>query len=122
MQHIRKGWRTIYSTCAHHPHTVVVPLIILCVGISGFGLGRISGILQHREAVRVTVPDVPSQEDVKVHHGTFVASRNGKRYHYPWCSGAQRILSENKRWFDTQAAARAAGYTPARNCEGLSTK
>lgn len=50
---------------------------------------------------------------------TYVASKNGARYHYPWCSGAQNIKEENKLWFATKEAAEAAGYTPAQNCDGL---
>jgi methylphosphotriester-DNA--protein-cysteine methyltransferase len=51
--------------------------------------------------------------------GSYVASKNGTKYHYPWCSGAKRIKDENKVWFDTVEQARAAGYTPAANCPGL---
>ncbi len=51
--------------------------------------------------------------------GSYVASKNGTKYHYPWCSGAQRIKDENKLWFDTIEEARVAGYTPAANCPGL---
>jgi len=49
----------------------------------------------------------------------YVVSKNGARYHYPWCSGAQSIKEENKIWFDTKEEAEAAGYTPAANCKGL---
>ena len=51
--------------------------------------------------------------------GQVVGSKNGTKYHFPWCAGAQRIKEENKKWFDSVAAARAAGYTPAGNCKGL---
>lgn len=49
----------------------------------------------------------------------YVASKNGTKYHLPWCSGAQRIKEENKVWFKSKAEAEAAGYTPAANCKGL---
>lgn len=51
--------------------------------------------------------------------GSYVASKNGTKYHYPWCSGAKRMKEENKIWFDTVEEALAAGYTPAANCPGL---
>jgi hypothetical protein len=51
--------------------------------------------------------------------GSYVASKNGTKYHYPWCSGAKRIKDENKVWFNTVEQALAAGYTPAANCPGL---
>ena len=51
--------------------------------------------------------------------GQLVASKTGAKYHFPWCSGAQRISETNKVWFDSVEEARKAGYTPASNCKGL---
>lgn len=51
--------------------------------------------------------------------GQLVASKSGEKYHFPWCSGAQRISEANKIWFDSVEEARKAGYTPASNCKGL---
>ncbi|MFH1608762.1 MAG: hypothetical protein ABH951_01935, partial [Patescibacteria group bacterium] len=51
--------------------------------------------------------------------GLLVGSKNGTKYHYPWCSGALRIKEENKVWFNSMEEARQAGYTPAANCKGL---
>lgn len=51
--------------------------------------------------------------------GKIVGSKNGSKYHYPWCQGAERIKEENKVWFATAAEAKRAGYTPAANCPGL---
>jgi len=49
----------------------------------------------------------------------FVASKNGAKYYYPWCSGVSRIKEENKVWFATKEQAQKAGFTPAANCKGL---
>ena len=51
--------------------------------------------------------------------GQLVASKGGTKYHFPWCSGAQRISEANKIWFNSVEEARKAGYTPASNCKGL---
>ena len=51
--------------------------------------------------------------------GTYVASKSGTKYYLPSCASAKRIKDENKVWFATEAAAAAAGYAPAANCEGL---
>jgi hypothetical protein len=51
--------------------------------------------------------------------GRYVGSRNGTKYHLPWCSGAARIKEENKVWFSSKEEAEAAGYTPAANCKGI---
>lgn len=48
-----------------------------------------------------------------------VASKNGTKYHYPWCAGAKQIADKNKITFNSFAEARASGYTPASNCKGL---
>ena len=49
--------------------------------------------------------------------GLVAASRNGTRYYYPWCGGISRIKETNKVWFDSEAAAKTAGYTLASGCE-----
>jgi len=50
----------------------------------------------------------------------FVASKRGKTYYYPWCTGATTIPQANKVWFSSRTAAEAAGYTPAKSCKDLS--
>lgn len=45
--------------------------------------------------------------------GLFVASRGGTKYYWPWCSWAERIKEENKVWFNSEAEARQAGYSPS---------
>jgi hypothetical protein len=49
----------------------------------------------------------------------YVGSKNGTKYHLPWCSGALRIKEENKVWFASKSDAEAAGYSPAANCKGI---
>lgn len=51
--------------------------------------------------------------------GSVVASKNGTKYHYPWCSGAKKIGEQNKITFPSIEKARGAGYLPASNCKGL---
>ncbi len=50
---------------------------------------------------------------------SVVASKNGTKYHYPWCAGAKQISEKNKITFASIEEARAKGYTPASNCKGL---
>lgn len=45
--------------------------------------------------------------------GLFVASKNSKLYHWPWCAPAKKIKPENQIWFKNEAEARAAGYSPS---------
>ena len=48
-----------------------------------------------------------------------VASKNGTKYHLPWCPGAKQIKDENKITFISAEEARVQGYTPAANCPEL---
>lgn len=128
------------------PEVVTVATIVL-VGFAGFGLGRLSALESLREPVRIanstaalslSTREMPGVEYPHIEQesslspsgvefrassvqrgGQIVGSKNGTKYHFPWCAGAQRIKDENKRWFDSIAAARAAGYSPASNCKGL---
>lgn len=43
--------------------------------------------------------------------GIIVVSKNGKKYHWPWCSFAKKIKPENQVWFNSESEAKAAGYS-----------
>ena len=105
----------------------IIALIVL-VAFAGFGLGRLSTVQKESKQAIVfeqsnlfgntyTSTKSPNTDIVKT--GQLVASVNGTKYHFPWCSGAQRIKEENKIWFNNEQEAREAGYTPAANCKGL---
>lgn len=113
-----------------------IPIAIVLIAIISFSLGRISGLQEKREPVRVTTsPPNPSPKlgegssasfvtgEVKgvstSASGQVVASKSGTKYHYPWCTGAKQISEKNKITFESAESARAAGYTPASNCRGL---
>lgn len=112
--------------------------LILLVGFTSFGLGRASvsedqshtgdseGMSAVSEAYsakagvdsgteHVSTPQVPLGN---VQDG-YVASKNGTKYHLPWCGSAKQIKEENKVWFATKEEAENAGYTPASNCKGI---
>ncbi|MCH8889063.1 hypothetical protein IID26_01400 [Patescibacteria group bacterium] len=104
---------------------LVVTLIIIFVGLSGFGLGRLSVDTNQNSEIRLinkldeqsATVALPQGFDEKF--GLIVASKGGTKYHYPWCSGPNRMKEENKIWFNSIEEARRAGYTPAANCKGL---
>jgi hypothetical protein len=109
-----------------------VTLIIL-VGIGSFGLGRLSKIEQYKPQIAIEGSEMPAPELTSKtansndpamlldsnQPGEVVASKSGSKYHFPWCAGAKSIADKNKVWFNSAAAAREAGYTPASNCKGL---
>ena len=109
--------------------SALIPIVILFVGLISFGLGRLSAISERKSPVEImnevglhSSNDGSSTsfiESSSASASLFVASKSGKKYHYPWCSGAQRIKESNKIWFNTKQEAEGAGYTPASNCKGL---
>jgi len=115
---------------------IFIMLIIILVGFGGFGLGRISKINESRAPVSIEygsnsissemTSDVglskssdTVQPNIEPHNMMFVASVNGAKFHFPWCSGAQRIKESNKIWFASKEKAIKAGYSAAKNCKGL---
>ncbi|MBI2612724.1 hypothetical protein HYW59_02840 [Candidatus Kaiserbacteria bacterium] len=95
--------------------------IVLLLGLASFGLGRLSAIEETRPAVSIAEASHLSEQRPISIGGLIVASRKGSAYHYPWCSGAQTMAEQNKIWFASEKDARAAGYSPAKNCKGLGT-
>jgi len=114
---------------------VFTALVVILVAFLAFGLGRLSVLESKKPSVELqTIPagsagaaavlssssggsesGVPAP-DSKVQ---YVASRNGTKYYFPWCSGVDRIKEENKVWFETKENAQKAGYTPSSTCKGL---
>lgn len=114
-----------------------IVLAIVFLGVFSFGLGRLSGLSTNVIPVTLceSVLPIPSTaitagagNAAKSNIGstepytgmaTYVGSKSGSVYHFPWCSGAQRIKEENKIWFSSKEEAQLAGYRPATNCKGL---
>lgn len=108
---------------------LLVAILFVVVTFLAFGLGRLSALQQ--TAPPVAFVDGPytagtastqaesTQPITTAATGAIVASKKGTKYHFPWCPGAQQMSESNKIYFDNEAAARAAGYTPASNCKGL---
>jgi hypothetical protein len=119
-------------------------LIIILVGLSSFGLGRLSAFDESRQPITIeeegiasanaetktqtasiakstgeTVPPAAAAggKTLQPRSGQIVASRNGTKYYFPWC--ASNIAEKNKIWFNSESDARAKGYQPATNCKGL---
>lgn len=103
-----------------------VPAIVALVGLSCFGLGRLSVAAGEAPRLVINAPGVQLAASAAVvqasqggKSGAYVASKSGSKYYLPSCSGASRINEANKVWFATVEEAEAAGYTPAANCPGL---
>jgi len=97
---------------------LAVVIAIVLVGISAFGLGRLSSYERERPAVSLLESTQVAAVPISL-GGRFVASQEGSKYHFPWCAGARSMNESNKIWFDSEEDAQRAGYTPASNCKGL---
>jgi hypothetical protein len=99
---------------------LILPAIVALVGLSAFGLGRLSVSPGDAPRLVITAPAVETQAAAVVRaDGRVVASKSGSKYYLPTCSGATRIKAENKVWFSSVDEAKAAGYEAAANCPGI---
>ena len=104
-------------------------LLIIVTGVLSFGLGRLSvGDSQgsaRPQVVLTTQPAASIASDLEAvatpslmaKNSQLVASKKGTKYHLLTCPGTKQMSEENKVYFDSEADARAAGYTPAKNCK-----
>ncbi|MDD2730508.1 MAG: Ada metal-binding domain-containing protein [Candidatus Portnoybacteria bacterium] len=99
----------------------------ILVALIAFGAGRLTApeTVKNPLVVEQPFPETVSQAGAgqgnraENAQGQFVASRGGTKYHWPWCSYAEKIKDENKIWFNSEAEAQAAGYSP---CACLQSK
>lgn len=107
-----------------------VSVVIILVAFSSFYLGRTStnqpNAKHERIAVESVAPASTSQAltvdtrlptaEVAGNVGQVIASKTGKRYYYPWCSGVSRISPANIVHFASAAEAEKFGLALATNC------
>ncbi len=103
---------------ARIPRDVFVIVILILASLLSFGLGYLTGVDAAAQrsgtalqASSFAASTTPGQQ--------VVASKNGTKYYFPWCAGAERISDTHKVWFASAASARSAGYAPSVNCVGL---
>ncbi|MBI2465793.1 MAG: hypothetical protein HYV66_01010 [Candidatus Sungbacteria bacterium] len=122
-------------------------MVIMLVGLIGFGLGRLSSKYQTAElkiqSTLVNTADLSkiattpaSGSTASVEATTLLKSQNGavaeeiinqkivgnknsKIYHYENCPGALKMSEGNKIFFASIIDAQNAGFKPAGNCPGL---
>ena len=105
--------------------TVVYLLIIIGVGVSSFGLGRLSAnnsnTDNNKDIITIKEADNPvgslnTVNNVSLADRRYVASKNGKMYYGLNCAGAKRIKGENQIWFNTKEDAEKSGFTLSSTC------
>ncbi len=93
--------------------------LVFLVALASFGLGRLSALEDARPPVSIVEVPTSAEQRPMALGGLLVAARSGSVYYYPWCAGVSKISPANKVWFESEAAAKKAGYAPAKNCKGL---
>jgi hypothetical protein len=96
---------------------VWLSLLIILVGLLGFGLGKLSNMNQS-EPIQINMVDIDSNStnsQLQTTNSSVTASSKGTRYYYSWCNNT--ISNKNKVNFATPLLAEKAGYTLATNCQ-----
>lgn len=113
-------------------------VLVALVALVSFELGLLANLGRAKPPVTITEPTIDpdarliktgpvsqasnageGSQPKKAQGGGLVASKGGTKYYYPWCGSASRISDKNKIYFASVTEARAKGYTPAANCQGL---
>lgn len=105
---------------------VIISISYILLIISFYNLGYLAGYDQTRPKVTIFSPNLTHFEPLKdisnqtvQEEGNLVASKSGTKVYFVWCSGANRIKPENKRYFKDLDEALKKGYKPASNCPGM---
>ncbi len=119
MGSIQEAWLKIKNLAEDLIDGWGIVLIVFLVAMGSFGLGRLSVLEAVKGPVSITqAPTIANTRGMNI-GGLIVASRTGSAYYFPWCAGVAKILPQNQIWFASEEKARAAGYSPAKNCKGL---
>ncbi len=127
---------------------IQLAILIVAVSLVSFFLGRVSmtqdtsqnheireitqvGTVMESTTVIPAPPTVPlvsptpvietktPSSTIPATTGAYVGSKNGTKYHLPWCGSAKLIKEENRVWFASKEEAEKAGYIPASTCKGI---
>lgn len=131
-----KGWAGDYDPDTIHRQVQVLILAVLglCLGLSGYFIGRIQSSVKHQippDPVVIRYPPQPtttceyvtkpvieqsSETDSSESGGNYVASKTGKTYYPKNCKSVNRIKPENRVYFTTVREATAKGLTLSKAC------
>ncbi len=106
---------------------IFLGLCLLLISVICYNLGRTNALNKaeietgemaniNRPTTRTSTAKATSAQPKDLRVVVSKASTS-KKYHYSWCSGAQRIKEANKLWFNNESLAQQAGYALAGNCQ-----
>ncbi|MEK7501109.1 MAG: Ada metal-binding domain-containing protein [Patescibacteria group bacterium] len=138
--------RNLLEKIKLYQESLFLVLVIVMVGLIGFGLGRLSAkysspaldinstLVNTTDLDKIatgepdktssfTTQSSPSQgsppADREVVERKIVGNKQSKIYHFEDCPGALRMSDTNKIFFASILQAQQAGFRPAGNCPGL---
>ncbi len=107
---------------------ILTVMIVILVGTSSFGLGRLSKSAQN-EGLKVIYPSTEENTglstqsavlgvntSINTSSGNFFASTRGSKYYPVNCSAGKTIKQENRIYFNTGEEAVKAGYELSGSC------
>jgi len=118
MPSVKNIGKNIKSQIPDIPATVLFMTITITVAFGAFSIGWIARGQADNAPIpkqHITLPSGAGEGAA----GYYVSSQNSDIFHYSWCSGAQRINSENKEYYQSYDEAISSGLKPASNCPGL---
>jgi|AntAceMinimDraft_13_1070369.scaffolds.fasta_scaffold49115_1 hypothetical protein len=110
-----------------HIHKKYKRILSLILGISSilmylgslFIIGYVEGIKSDKDNIVEVVDKTLDRQIIytkEKEKGSVVASKSGKKYYFPWCSGINRIKKENRVYFNTELEAQDNGLTLSKTC------
>lgn len=111
--------------------TIMCLFIIILVGFSSFGLGKLSvkqnkvkeegiSIISNKDLLANSNEielNIKQENNDSSSEKKYVASKNGKLYYTIGCSGAKRIAEKNAIWFASSNEAEKSGYQFSSSCK-----
>jgi hypothetical protein len=109
---------------------IIVVIAVALMTYIGYNVGKITAFNSMKTPITITNPD-SANNIVRPDGGITTTTPNlaktdlsvvasskstGKLYHFKWCPGAAQISPANLLTFSNEAAAIAAGYKLASNC------
>ena len=97
---------------------VFLILLFILGSFSSFNFGKLSQI-EEKSKIKIEALSIQKIEEniIFTNKSNIFASKNGKKYYYPWCIGASRIKMENRVYYSSSEEAENSGKTIASNCQ-----
>ncbi len=110
----------------------LVSLVILFTGVSAFTLGLLEGREEAKTAPKINFSENPrlsqsantlsaldkeAKDLATSTKATIFGSKNGTKYYFSWCNGANRVKLVNRIYFASEEQAKKAGRTLASGCK-----